>query len=682
MAGNDSKKNFDACDSEEVFKDRSITENSCKNIGSQFDAGCGAFEPDRDARRKAILENGGRNYSVTVTDSDSSGSIAGTGASPVPDLSAGSDQKGRGVSSAGSAVRGGGSPTSDSPVGFDLKEQIAADVAETVAAEPEKMRRDKAKQEEENKKRDKRPLYKPKRPEGAAPLKLVYRAFRREELGISELLSYILRGKFVFDNPQKTWFKFNCTIWEEDRNRLIERQMERVALEFENEGRRLYKAATILKTQKKSFNGQRELGRKFKNKASQLRVQKNINSVVKMLRRGDLLGMDSTDLAPHRNLLPTLKTIVDLRTGKEFKSVPWPDLHFRSKSPWEYKGLNEPAEFWEQTLQKVFCHDAALIEYFEYFVGFCVSGFQPKNFFVFLGQSGDNGKSVVFETIQRGLGNFASTVKVEMLLAEKFPSADKPSPSLVGLRGVRMAVSSEAEDDQQFSAAKIKLLTSASDKIKARTLNKGDEEFSQTHCLALHTNSIPKLKGADPAFMRNRLRIFPCNARFVLDPHTEEEQPEKNLWHRLPKEEVEARLEAESSGILAWMIRCAKKAIKLGQMPPSPYSVTALTEAYGDDQDWCGQFLSECCEEDEKAQLQMKDLHKVFAIWFREQNNLGDKGKVLITPNKLGREMSKRPDVKKLSKKESRKGVPLYCGWRIKPEWTEKQEQAELSDED
>lgn len=557
------------------------------------------------------------------------------------------------------------------------KEQIAKEVNEAAAAEPDQVEKDKAAQSEKakknNQKRDSRLLHqdKPKRPEGAPALKLIYSAYRREEVGIAELVTELLRGQHLHDNILKQWFNFNCTIWEKDSNRWIEQKIDIAAGEFEKEACRLYKASKIKNDNGQISHPQRTLAKSFKKKAAGLRKQNTINNILKILRRGAMLGMDSSDLDPHRELLPTLKSVVDLRTGKVFDQCPLPDLHFRCKSPWEYKGLNEPADFWESTLQKVFCGDQDLIDYFEYFVGFCVSGIQPKNFFVFLGQQGDNGKSVVFETIQKGLGEFASTVKVEMLLVDKFASADKASPSTVGLKGVRMAVSSEAEDTQWFSATKIKLLTSASDRIRARGNYQDDIEFSQTHTLCLHTNNVPKLKGADNPFMKNRLRIFPCNARFV-DPKIEEfknEDPDNFIYHMIPKTEVDEKLEAESSGILAWMVRCAMKAIDLGHMPPAPAAILAQNEDYEDEQDWCGTFLDQCCAPDPDSKLRMKDIYAVFAIWFRDEKNLSKKDKVLITDNRLGKEMAKRSEVTKISKKESRKGVPLYQGYKLNPNW-------------
>lgn len=563
------------------------------------------------------------------------------------------------------------------------QDNIAAEVQAAAAAEPEQVERERAAQKaasqekaDRNRAEQGKPPRKPKPklPEGVPPRELIHRCHRRAELGAAELAAFLLKGSHLYDNFTKDWFKFNCTIWEQDLNRQIEEKVDLVASLYETEAKNFYKLAKKKKDEgKKSciYNPLRNRAKEFKSSAASLRNQNKINNVLKMLRRGTLLGMESSDLEPHRELLPTAKTVVNLRDGTEYTDVPWPELHFRHKSPWEYKGTSEPADFWEDTLQKVFCGDAELIEYFEYFVGFCVTGVQPKNFFVFLGQFGDNGKSVIFDTIQKGLGEFASTVKVEMLLVDKFAQADKPSPSLVDLRGRRMAVASEADENQQFSTAKIKLLTSASDRIKARTLNKGDEEFFQTHTLCLHTNNVPKLKGADNAFLKNRLRIFPCNARFV-DPEGEIAVNEANyIFPMLPESVVTAKLEAESSGILGWMVACAMKALELGHMPPPPKAILEQNAEYEEEQDWLAQFLSDCCEPDPDAKYPNKDLHLVFKLWFRDSNNLTAKDDVWITPNKMGRELSKRPDVKKIPKGTQGLSSPHYCGWRLKDHWVE-----------
>ncbi|MBI9109980.1 phage/plasmid primase, P4 family [Maridesulfovibrio ferrireducens] len=563
------------------------------------------------------------------------------------------------------------------------KEKIAQEVKAFAAAEPDKVIQDKrAAHLAALRKAGK--LLKPIRPKDAIDIKLVYRAFRREELGIAELAASMFSGKYLYDNHLDRWFKFNCTIWETDINREIESALDRVANEFELEAGRLFKAAQILKVKQKSNGGIKERARKFKKKANSLRQMKNINSVLKFLRQGAMLGFDSSGLEYPKTLLPTLECVMDLKTGKVYKDRPWNELHFRYKSPWKFTELNEPAELWQRSLRQVFCGDEKVIEYFEYFVGFAVTGIQPKNFFVFWGKTGDNGKSIIFETLQKGLGKFATTMKVEQLLAEKYPSgADKPSPSTVKLNGARLAVASEAEDSQWFSTAKVKSLTSGSDKLTGRTLNQKDEtEFEQSHCLALHTNNIPKLKGADPAFLKNRLKIFSCEARFIT-PEEGPEDPENFIFHQIPKAELDAKLEAESSGILAWMIRCAMKAIKLGHMPATPLAIATVTEDFSDDQDYVGQFISVCCEPDPEHEigLRMKDIYSVFVLWFRDENSLSEKAKINTTPNALGKELLKRSEVKKVGKKESRVGVPLYYGFRILPEWQEKAEQQEIKKE-
>ncbi|GKT37762.1 hypothetical protein ADUPG1_003700, partial [Aduncisulcus paluster] len=135
-------------------------------------------------------------------------------------------------------------------------------------------------------------------------------------LGAAELAAFLLKGSHLYDNCTKDWFKFNCTIWEQHLNRQIEEKVDLVASSYESEAKNFYKLAKKKKDEgKKSsiYTPLRTRAKDFKSSAASLRNQNKINNVLKMLRRGTLLGMESSDLEPHRELLPTAKTVVNLR---------------------------------------------------------------------------------------------------------------------------------------------------------------------------------------------------------------------------------------------------------------------------------------------------------------------------------------------------------------------------------
>ncbi|MBI9079175.1 MAG: hypothetical protein JEY79_05485 [Pseudodesulfovibrio sp.] len=563
------------------------------------------------------------------------------------------------------------------------KEQIAKEV------EAEKAREGKANQKDVQAEKVKR---QDQRLKGGRLVerKVLYRCFRRGEVGNGELAAILLGDQFFHDNFPKggQWYQFNCTHWLKDINRNVERAVDIVATEYEKEGRYLRSLASglpndneimedpakeLTKAQAKKKNQEKrtkwtKLSKAMSKKAGKLRDCKAINNTLKSSSAGDgSLGLNGATLIEPPLLFPCANTIVDLATGKEYRATPWKDLYFRQRSPVEYKGLNESAPLWDKTLDQVTCHRADLREYMEYGLGFAITGIQTKDMFCYYGPHGDNGKTLVSEIVDMCMGDFASTIPVELLLEEKFTkSSSGPREDLLQLRNKRLVTTSEAESKQYFSMSKIKQMTSDGDKIRARGVNAKDSvEFQQTHSFILHTNHIPQVKGADNAFF-NRLRLIPFDARFVDD--ADEVDEEKFIYPKIPKKKLMEDFRAELPGILAHLVRCAVKAIELGHMPKAPECVRREVEDYKDTQDSYGPFFKACCDPAPEHMEQAKWLYLAWKKNHMEENELTD-DKYVTKPRTFGTELKTRTDITHIPKDESGKGTVHYKGWKIKNEF-------------
>jgi putative DNA primase/helicase len=487
-------------------------------------------------------------------------------------------------------------------------------------------------------------------------------AFRWKNVGDGFLAIKLLKGKICYDAVAEKPYRFNCTHWLRDKNANWRKALFEVADLY------AIRAAHYIEQARELEGGDKEEAKRAVKRAEAWIKRVNSCRDVSYVRKiweaatsGDgSLGISGDEWNQHPTLLPCKNTVVDLEKGKPIK----PDAfqYFNKAATAPFNNLHDEAPFWIETLHKALGRDPFLIDYFEHLVGFAATGIQTKDFFCAYGPKGDNAKSVIFEWLLKILGDFAGTIKVEMLLEEKFMrSADGPSPAMLKLRGLRMAVTSEAAQNHRFAMNKIKSICAGGDRMEARGINAVDiVEFVPEVSLILHSNFLPQASGSDEAFYK-RLKVLPFRSKFI-NPKDGPEDPEAHIYHAMARTKVDAILTKESPGIMAWVVRCAVKALAAGDMPPAPPCVLAETNQYRADQDLVGHFLRECTEPDKDNKEQMKDIYFAFRKWCSEEQMIPDKK--IWSQNALGKDFKQRAGLEKFESNKT-----YYKGLRIKPEW-------------
>ncbi|WP_334168841.1 phage/plasmid primase, P4 family [Timonella senegalensis] len=283
--------------------------------------------------------------------------------------------------------------------------------------------------------------------------------------------------------------------------------------------------------------------------------------------------LDTLDSDPYALNTPT--GVINLKTGTI--STPTPTaLHTRTTTV----GIDPtmPTPRWNQFLADTFAGDPHLTAYIQRLLGVSLVGKVLEQVLPFAFGSGANGKSVLFETVQKiaGIGpnGYAATIPADMLVARS--REDHPA-TIAQLSGVRLAIGGELEQGARFAEAKVKALTGG-DPINARFMNQNPFTFIPTHTLWLHANHQPEVRTGGPAFWR-RIRQLP----FI---------------HTVPEDKRIEGLEdilitEEGPGILAWLAQGAADYFAQGLDPPA--SVLAATEAYKHDTDTVAQFVEDRC---------------------------------------------------------------------------------------
>jgi putative DNA primase/helicase len=474
-----------------------------------------------------------------------------------------------------------------------------------------------------------------------------YRFLKRcldcNELGDGILFSRLCTGKFIFNASSQGWLRFNGNNWELDIEGRSLAAVEDVSERY------LTMLDTLLAKKKKASDdadGNRVLRiikveKKVLKRVSRLRSDRGRHNALRLASSNRELALvareDDFDL--NRWLLPVKNAVIDLRTGEAVQARP-EDMLLKA-CPTEWLGISHPCPTWERFLREIFLANDEMIEFIQRILGYAVTGDVSEHVLpVFVG-AGRNGKGTIFEMMHHVLGDLCQPIQAEMLLDSGHArSSSAPSADIMGLKGLRMAFASETGRSRNFSMERVKWL-SGGDTLKGRWPNdKFEVTFAATHKLFLGTNDIPKAISDDFAFWQ-RVKVVRFLLSFVDEPRADNE--------RLRDKSLLNKLKAESSGILAWLVRGCLEWQRIGLKPPE--SVKHATEEERASGDYLQDWIDECLVMDKYAETKSSKLYFNFVFWYEQ--TVGKKR----TPsqNAWGKMMVRRL-------KREKHGVYIYYG--------------------
>lgn len=285
------------------------------------------------------------------------------------------------------------------------------------------------------------------------------------------------------------------------------------------------------------------------------------------------LEIDAGELDKHAYLLNTPDGEADLRTGKLLPH--WPE-HFHTKMA-AVAPSSEGAELWRDCLSLATCGDNALAEYLQLLARQTAVGKVLSENLIIAYGSGRNGKSTVFNTIARVLGDYAGQISAETLTTGR---KNGKNWELAELRGKRLIIAPELEEGTRLDASFVKKICST-DKILGEQKYKAPFTFEPSHTVILFTNHLPKI-GSNDAGTWRRLIVVPFNA--VIEGKDDRKNYAEYLFRHA------------GGAVLSWIIEGARKFIEAkGKIEP-PERVTRAIEQYRAENDWLNNFLLECCE--------------------------------------------------------------------------------------
>ena len=460
------------------------------------------------------------------------------------------------------------------------------------------------------------------------PLEMLLHCMRSNEHGDGLLFAHLFRGRCVYDPGAEVWHIWRGHFWEEDwrdYTRLLvsgplasmyQKASIRVNEELAQENDPQNKQARSIDLLEETQPRQREQEAEAKKKQRIIgALAKRVEDLKSLRRTRNVLNYAQTLLAVESKvwdanpwLLGTKHGVIDLRTGTLRPGQP--DDYIRTVIPTAWKGLDERAPRFERFLQEIFAdreerERAELIAFLQRALGYGITGQVNEHVFLMLyGEDGRNGKDTLMHVLSHVLGKAVGAVSQDVLIAGgRFSTPGSAKPHLCNLQGKRIAWTSEPGKDSRFATDQIKMLTGG-DSIVARQLYAREVTFRPSHLLILLSNHKPEADSADRAFWE---RICPIvfNMRFVARP---EQSNERERDIHLARD-----LEAEASGILAWLVRGSLEWHRLGLAIPQ--GVLEAREEYRVEESAVADFVRERCALDASAQTPASALYKAYRAW-------------------------------------------------------------------
>lgn len=245
---------------------------------------------------------------------------------------------------------------------------------------------------------------------------------------------------------------------------------------------------------------------------------------------------------------------------------------------------------WEAFMAEVL-PDPAVRVFVQRWLGHSGTGDVREQYLPFFWGDGNNGKSVLLDTVSAVYGSYASEAPPDLLTAGA-GGGDHPT-DIADLLGRRFVVASETEAYAKLRVQLVKRLTGNA-RLKGRYMRQDFFEFDRTHKLVLATNGKPQITETTEAIWR-RVRLVHFSV-VIPGPRVD-----KSLMHKL---------RAEHKGILAWLVRGAVDWLREGLTEPA--AIVSATRAYREASDAFAEFSAECLRLEDGAFAASEDVRKAY----------------------------------------------------------------------
>lgn len=317
--------------------------------------------------------------------------------------------------------------------------------------------------------------------------------------------------------------------------------------------------------------------------------RRGLSAMIECAKSESIFSSDSKQFDQNPDLLTVDNGTVDLRTGALLPHDREDMLTTITKIKYDPAAT---CPRWEKFLEEIFDGDAELIEFIRRSVGYSTTGHTREHAFFILYGGGRNGKGRFIKQLQALLGGAARSTRFQTFTATRELDGGN-TPQLAALADARLVVAGEPDAGVRLSESTIKMLT-GEDEINVCKKYENPFSYIPRYKIWLHCNHKPTVRGTDEGIW-SRPRLIPFNVTFKTEKQFIKDGG-KGV-RRDPDKRLDAKLDAEHSGILLWAVRGAMAwyADGLG----GSEKVSAATEIYRDESDRLGPFVEECIKVEE-----------------------------------------------------------------------------------
>jgi putative DNA primase/helicase len=363
-----------------------------------------------------------------------------------------------------------------------------------------------------------------------------------------------------------------------------------------------------------------------------------IDALIDLTRSEPGIRIRPDDLDSDPMLFNAANGTIDLNTGRLLPHDPKGLITKLSPVAFDPEAA---CPLWDMFIGQVFDGNAALIAYVRRALGYLLTGDTSEQDFWIAYGGGANGKSTLFNTVLRVLGDYGTATPFTTFDAE---TQSKYGNDIAALKGQRFVFASEAERERNLAEARVKLVT-GQDAISCRFLFGEYFQYVPQFKVWLAVNHKPNIRGVDRGIWR-RLKLvhFAINFEDTLDTH-------------LPE-----TLAGELPGILNWLLAGLADWRKIGM--DEPECVKAATDDYRIENDVLGQWIEQKCEIGPDYSANATVLYRDYKAWLTENDN----DKYPLSAKTFGIQLGERPGVTKSSGTAGDdKGKIIYHGLRPIP---------------
>ena len=239
---------------------------------------------------------------------------------------------------------------------------------------------------------------------------------------------------------------------------------------------------------------------------------------------------------------------------------------------------------------------------------------------------GSNGKSLTVDLLQKSLGDYFFSPSIQ-LLTTKRRNSSSASPDVMNIKGRRIIVFQEPENDDQIYTGLMKTIF-GNDNLTGRYLHQNEVTFKPQASGFLACNDLPNICSQDGGTWR-RIKVLDFPYKFVVG------EPKANSNEKRGDPSLPDQLEGLAEAFMSMLIHRHSSLRDNAGIIEEPDDVLQSTKMYRSSCDIYEEFLDDFTETSDRPSdiVEWKDMHSAITAWNKEMYR--------------GRNLPKKADMKK-----------------------------------